>query len=536
MNFRSPRAGLLLACTLAAVLRLPSFLYGVISDDEAIYDAMARTLAHGGVMYREAVDHKPPGLAYTYALFQMLAHGNGALSMALVHLCGLLAVVLTCVALFQIARRVLPEEQQIWPPLLYAVFSACMQPADALAVNGELLMNLPVALCIVCALEAGLRRSKWRALLLDLLAGALGTAAALYKYQAAVVLFALPALWLSQVPAPLAAGSRERFGRAVTTVLRRGIPAVAGSLLGVAAVAEYFQAHGALRDAIGWGINFNRNYIAEGSPPLWALERFGAQFLGVVLPGALLYGAGLLTVARLLRRRSGDARTGRPQEGGDIVAARAFLALWTLFSLASVTLGLRFFGHYFLQAELPLALLAAGPVHRLFAARPRLTTSALAIPALAFFLIAALPSLTQPILNARDPDTRGIGQAIEARTRPADTIWVWGNVPQLYYASSRSPGVRFTFCNYLTGLSPGTPSEYDDAKDPRAHAVSAAWSLVLSDLELRRPTLVLDTAAARIKSYGKFPIASYPLLAGYLAQHYKAEGAIEGVIVYRRSD
>lgn len=521
---RAGLSGLLLACVVAAGLRLPAFRYDVISDDEAIYHAMARTLAHGGVMYREAVDHKPPGLAYTYAAAQRLAGGDGARAMALVHLAGLLAAVSTCAALWLLALRLLPAAAWL-PPLLYAVFSTCMQPADGLAVNGELLMNLPVALCALCAVEAGRRRGLRRAGL-DALAAALGSAGALYKYQAAVVLFALPALWLAP-DAPAAADAPSDLpapGRFVA----RGAASLLGALAPVAAVALWFRAHGALGEAISWGLLFNRNYVAEGSPPLWALQRLGAQLAGVVLPGALLYGAGLLTCARLLRRS--------PAGAADVPRARPFLLLWSLFSIASVALGFRFFGHYFLQAELPLALLAAGPVERLLRLRPRLARAALIAPAAAFLALAALPELTRPLFNGRDPDYLRIGRAVEARTGPSDTIWVWGNVPQLYYAASRSPGVRFTFCNYLTGLSPGTPSEYDDARDPAAHALPWAWPMVLQDLDRNRPALVLDTAAAGLKSYGKFPIARFPQLSSYLAAHYAPEGSVAGVVLYRRRD
>lgn len=536
MRPSSAQARLVAACLICAALRLPAFEYGVISDDEAIYDAMAGSIAAGGVMYRDAVDHKPPGLAYTYALLHRAAGGNGPLAMGLVHLLGLAAAVGTCLALYGIARRTLREPLWALPPLLYAVVSACKQPADGLAVNGELLMNLPCALCALCAIaagQAGPRRV--RAWALDACAGALGAFAALFKYQAAVVLCALPALWLE---ARRSEGDPPR--------LRRDVPARAactalGALVPVAAAAGYFHARGALGEAIAWGIGFNRSYVAEGPPPLWALGRFGLAFAGVVVPGALLYACGVAGLSRLLKLRAAPGAQGGDRGTGSgvetyVTSARAFLAVWALLSIASVFLGLRFFGHYFLQPELPLSLLAAEPAARLFAARPRLAFAALFAPALVFLVLAAVPGVSRPIFNSRDPDAAGIGRAIAARTAPGDTIWVWGNVPQLYFASGRSPGVRFSFCNYLTGLSPGTPSEYDDAFDPGAHAVQWAWDLALRDLDEKRPALVLDTAAARLKSYGKFPVAAYPSFARYLAAHYRREGAIEGVVVYRRSD
>ena len=505
-----PTLSVAAACGICALLRLPAFRYDVISDDEAIYHAMARTLALGGVMYRDAVDHKPPGLAYTYAFLHWLSPGSGALAMALVHLLGLIAAMGTCLALYAIAKRVLRPGLWAMPPLLYAVFSACMQPTDGLAVNGELLMNWPLALCVLAALIA--TKEPLRAFAFDVLAGALGAVATLYKYQAAVVLLALPALWIADPRWP--------------SLVRRALATALGVLLPVAAVAFYFRSNGALSDAYLWGIAFNRSYIGEGPGFAWALQRFAAQLAGVVLPAAALWLAGIFALVALARRK--------PQD--DVVAFRAFLVVWTALSLAAVAAGARFFGHYFLQAEVPLSLLAAGGVARLFAARPRLAAASLAAPALLFLCIATAKEITQPIFSGRDPDYRAIGKAIAARTLASDTIWVWGNVPQLYYGASRRPGVRFSFCNYLTGLSPATPSEYDDQDDPGRQALGWAWDLVFQDLSANKPALVLDTAAAGIKSYGKFPIRKFPKFAEYLAAHYRTEGDLEGVVVYRRVD
>ncbi len=500
-----------LACALCVALRLPSLRYGTISDDEAIYDAMAQEVLAGGVMYRDTVDHKPPGLVYTYAAVERVA-GKGPRRMAAVHLAGLLAALATCLALWVIARRLLGDELALWPPLLYALTSAAKVPVDGLAVNGELLMNLPTALAVASVLAATATAGA-RRFALDVLAGALVAAAVLYKYQAGLVLVAFGALTLG----------REPLRRCVS----RCLAWLAGFAGPLALCAWYFHRQGALRDAISWGLGFNRNYLAAASPLSWELERLGWQLLGVVLPGALLYFGGFATLVRLVR--------GPAPRGAEAMPQRAFLAAWSSLAVGAVGLGGRFFGHYFLQPELPLALAAAGPVAQLRRSHPRLCAAALAVPALVFFLGATLPP-AEPgrWLDPGLPDYAGIGAAVAARTRADETIWVWGNAPQIYYTAQRRPGVRFTFCNYLTGLSPGTPSEYDPSVDPQASAVAWAWRLALDDLEQRRPALILDTAAANLKSYGKFPIAHFPAFARYLASHYRRDEDALGVPIYRR--
>jgi hypothetical protein len=200
------------------------------------------------------------------------------------------------------------------------------------------------------------------------------------------------------------------------------------------------------------------------------------------------------------------------------------LVTWAALSALAVCVGGRFFGHYFLQLELPLALAAAPVLQAMWARTPRRLVAAWALPAGFFFCVAVLPSVSRRILNPHDPDYQRIGAAVRARVGPDDTIWVWGNVPQIYFAADRRPGTRFSFCNYLTGLSPATPSEEDPLEGSDAAIARGAWPLASHDLAERRPLLIVDTAAAGYKSYAKYPMERYPLLARALAEHYRRDG------------
>jgi hypothetical protein len=515
------RSGAALSCLIVGLLHLPAFRYELISDDEAIYDAMGQVVSRGGVMYRDTVDHKPPGLVFTYASVRhTVEHFGGSFAQVLagVHALGLVAAVITCAGLYGVARHMLARRLWALPPLLYALVSVSNQPPDSLAVNGELLMNAPTVLSVWCALAARTRKGT-ASVALNVAAGALCGAAALFKYQAAFVGVAFVFL--------LPAGSlRERLRDALV----RGSALIVGFALPLGLAALYFWEKGALPEAVAWGIEFNRRYLAEG-PDLWtALTRFSLQFFGMVVPNFVVYGAGFWGLASLLKR-------GR--RGGEVcgvIGGHWMLVAWTVESLFCVSLGRRFFGHYFLQPELPLALLAAAPVADLWDRKPRFVLAGVGLPALAFFLIAAFPRYTSKYVYTRDPDYWKVGRAAAMVTAPSDRIWVWGNVPQIYYTAERVPGVRFTFCNYLTGLSPGTRSEYDPTVDPRRNAVPEAWDQVLSDLDANRPALVIDTAAAGMKSYAKFPIKNFPVLEDYLRAHYRPDGVVDGAVFYRRVD
>ncbi|MFI5300980.1 MAG: hypothetical protein ACHREM_23100, partial [Polyangiales bacterium] len=346
-----------------------------------------------------------------------------------------------------------------------------------------------------------------------LLVGVLIAASTLFKYQAALVGVALlPIAW------------QARWSRG----LSRAIAWSLGFTLAFAGTALLFQRAHALDDAIRWGLEFNRSYLGEAPPLSTSLARFGAQLALVVLPGAVLWVGALATLVGLAR--------GRDSAMADVAAHRALMLAWSIPALLAVGLGGRFFGHYFLQPEPALAILAAGPAARLFARRPRAAIAALVGPASIYLVGATIGDPPGKWLDPGAPDTRAIGRAVRERTRADETIWVWGNTPQIYFEAQRRPGVRFTFCNYLTGLSPATPSEHDPSVDPSAHAVVSAWPDVVADLDARRPTIVVDTAAAGLKSYGKFPIARYPVLAQYLAAHYRVDGVVDGATLYRRVD
>jgi hypothetical protein len=212
------------------------------------------------------------------------------------------------------------------------------------------------------------------------------------------------------------------------------------------------------------------------------------------------------------------------------------LAPWAAAVLVCVSLGCRFFGHYFVQLELPLAL-AGAPVLVSWAARaPRRVAAACAVPALGFFAAAMLPAQTRPYLNFGDPDYASIGRAVAQITSPDETIWVWGNVPQIYNAADRTPGVRFTFCNYLTGLSPATASETDPRIETRDRELPEAWAMTSHDLATHPPAVIVDTAAAGAKSYGKYPVRNYPVLVQALATHYRVVDCVQGVVLWRRID
>ena len=67
-------------------------------------------------------------------------------------------------------------------------------------------------------------------------------------------------------------------------------------------------------------------------------------------------------------------------------------------------------------------------------------------------------------------------------------------------------------------------------------SLPAAWDMLFSDLEQRRPRLFVDAAAAGWDGYDKFPLARYPRLGAYVATHYDRRDVVSGVVIYTRRD
>lgn len=471
---------------------------------------MAQVVNSGGVMYRDALDHHPPGSVYLYAFVEKLVgvHTSSYLGISVVHAAGLLMAVLTAYGLYLIAREILWVELWILPAALYGIVTTTKCAYDGLAVNGELQMNLPLVFAIYFLIRAGKSQGLHR-FSLDTLAGILVAIAGLSKWQA------------------LAAGLAFPFFHSVTDragffsrTFRRGPAWILGLVMPIAATAFYFRTQGVLNEFLGWGGLFNFRYIAEGPGNGWALMRLGLQLLSVVLPSLVFYAAGFLGLWQIARRKNS-------------ITTHAFgIWVWTVVSILSIAIGGRYFGHYFLQAELPLCLLAAEPIYNWFQRSPRLISALMGVPLIFFLSLSLFPGATHKVFDPALPDWELVGTGLAQKTDARESLLVWGNIPPLYYFSSRKMGTRFVYCNYLTGLSPGTPSEYDPKIRPAF--VSQAWPLLFSDLEERRPALILDTAPPGWKGYAKFPIAQFPEFHAYLDSHYREVGTIQGAVLYRR--
>jgi hypothetical protein len=509
------------------LLRLPTFFRPLLSDDEAIYATTADALLRKGLLYRDVVDHKPPLI---YHVYQAGFGALGAYNTHGAHVLVVLSVLLT--AGFLLAARQQEGDEGDGAGLataaLFLIFSTTWHDYDALAANCELFVLAPQAMAALLLVRGfGRPTSKLNEIVIHFAVGALIGLSALFKYQGLTFLgvsvgMLAWAAFLGRILWPRAA--------ALAVLQTIGAMSPAAVYLGWCAIAGNAEA------TVYW-FRFNFSYVGAGLTGLAAIAR-GLRRTAMVGGAALVpYALGVagavavaVRLAQAIRSRVRGTPDGEPPSPASVLAL-----LWLVTSAVAVSAGGRFFGHYFHLILAPLCLLAGPGLLRMWS-KGRAFRVVLAflctVPPLIFF---ALASFARPVaaLDEPEPPYNDVAARIAALTSPDERVFVWGNSPQLYVLARRPMGARFSFCNYMTGESPGTPTETGQW-NADSNQLPAAWEMLFADLEARRPSLFVDAAAAGWDGYDKFPVTRYPRLQAYLDRHYRPVETRRGVVLYRR--
>ena len=458
------------------------------------------------LLYVGAVDHKPPMSVLTYAAVYAVVgrfaiHAVHALSVMVVAATGLLL----CRSGQLLGMR--PTEARL-AGLAWVTFSAIGPAGDALAANGELFMLLPSVAAVALAASSSARGVtnardvvRWSA------AGTLAAVATLYKYQAAAILLPLVVLACLRVR-PVAA-------------LVRLVWLSAGFGLPLAAFVGWYIRAGELDALRLWGWTYPLLYAGSLSAGEVVRNLAGGLAMWCGTCGALL-----LAVAR------------RPR-GAPPAPVPVLGAFWLAGAALGVAAGGRFTLHYFLQVLPPLCLLAS-PVLMIAVERAgwwrRVLLWTTAVPFGVFFVSNALGQPARPVLRHHTAVYRDVGRYIDQHAAPADTLFVWGNSPEIYFFSRRTMGTRFPFCNYHSGKIWGTAADRDGALVPPGQVFEPAWDLLLEDLRQRHPRWIVDAAAGGLDRWSGRDLTRYPRLTNEMAGRYTRHATVAGVVIYRRTD
>lgn len=474
--FRWGRLALvLLALTFA--LRLPAFFVDVFNSDETFIATQAQVIQEGGNLYEDAADRKPPLVPYVYAATFEVFDTHDLWS---VRLAAVLAGTLTALLLAIAARRRYGDKAA-WTAGLLCVFAlVAFAPQDGQAANFEIFM-LP-------AMTAGVllaRRGKATG------AGAAVAVATLAKQTGAVTM--LPVLYLVWKH-----DGRRGLGRALT-----------GFLVPLALVALLMGP----RQIIYWTVLGNGSYVG--------VESASAYVISMLLLMSLAWAACNLPIIWRLPA-AWRARHITSLDGDNDID----LWLWAATAALSVMVGLRFFGHYYLQLIPPLVLLTAGALARGPRRMVVWTVTAAAIMAVAF---SAAGYFMQPF--NRETHYERVAAYVARHSNPNDSLLVWGNAPEIYWASGLDPATRFVATNsFLAGNHPGRPGE-DAAPEETSPIV---WDWFFEDLTSDPPRFIVDTAPARIRGAEYSPITRFPSLQAFVRDNYRYVRSIDGIAIYER--
>ncbi len=495
LPFRSP-AWLLLPIL---AVRGAGFAWKALDIDETDFLVCARMMAEGAVPYVGFVEKKP---ILSYLFFAPA----GALGFDLwpAQLLAVAWVLATSVVVGRAARRWLGGEEAEWA----GAWLACLaQVACVPAVNTETMLNLPAA----GALYFFVRSEREGRIRHDLAAGLCIGLATLFKHQAGILLVALLA-----AHAWGRSGLGPRAGRAAALL--------AGFIAPWALAAAAFAALGHLGAFVEWNVWRNLSYGGHSVGP--ALPRLlEGLAVGVLLAAPLQWWLALAETRDVLRGPSRD-----PLRVGLV------LALWLTF--IPVSLGQRFYGHYFIQFAPIAALLSVPGALRLLAARNRLpaasrrlVAAAVALPP-AIFLAVAWGGGLLGRFPLQEPRTRQLAGWLRTHTAPGDRLFVWGHYTPIYVLSRRLPGTRY----YNTSVQIGDfdPHHLPDGYDLSRAVSQRDVSLALQDLETNRPAIFVDTAPADIHDWHRVPLSVVPPLKRYVDEHYALVASPAGAAVYRR--
>lgn len=487
------------------VLRSAGFAFDVLNIDEADFALIGHRILQGALPYVEIVDHKPP---LTYLAF-VPAGWFGPTSLLPMRILAILCVLATSLVVAKAAALWTSDELTGTVAAWLAVLGLS---CDLPLVCSELLLNLPAALALfwfVRAHRGGGRRDLW-------LAGFAIGLASLFKHQAGIL---LPALALARLfargplPARLGGASLDGLCLAVAFLLPWG------------ATFAVYAAAGRTAALVDWVFTRNFAYVSGGS--LGGTAALFAHALAICIGGTLV--PWVFAVRQTIATaRSDDDRT---------IAAGLVAALWATW--IAVSSGGRFYEHYFLQFAPPLAIVAAPAAARFIKAWPekpialrRGVAIAAALP-VAIGLVYSYARGAAGAYPSQNPTALAIAAWMKANTAPTDTLFVWGHFSPIYYLAKRLPGTRYVHTSVHVGnFDPGMLPEGFDAS---AHVSARDLEATISDLELNRVPIVIDTAPSKLHGWDHFPLSTVPPLQRYIESHYRKVATAGGADLYRRT-
>jgi 4-amino-4-deoxy-L-arabinose transferase-like glycosyltransferase len=413
--------------------------------DEAVYSYVGWGMLDGLVPYKDVFDHKPPGIYLLYAL-AFLLFGPKALSIKVFATIYTLGTVL---AVFLVGRKMAGERVGCMAALLFGIFS-CGPKIEGGGVNTEIFLVLPYTLAAYSLLRTVETAERRHYLFFGLWTGL----ASIIKQVALVNLCWLAAYWLVCI-------WRDSTWSAVANIVRNAVLVMVGVALPWLPFVLYFYLSDAIKDFFYWQVGFNFNYIYTSYQDLPVTAIFIEQMKGVLSENGLLWLLSLAGIGFLYQQMRNPGIFSTGSEPKPLEPMIFFLmATWPIFCFFAISLGGRYYGHYFIQIIPSLSILGgAGLAGLVRSMRVRglaymrhplsLMTMAALASAFSLFVMTDAPYYLKyngdqisyhQYRTSLFSVTRFIGRYLGKRTQPDDLIYVWRGDPEInFYALRKTP-------------------------------------------------------------------------------------------------
>lgn len=452
--------GMLATVSLAIAIRAPAAVVAYLDVDDGAFVSIAAGMQRGQLMYRDLVDHKPPGIEML--LFLMFTVFGGNIPAA--RLGYVVVVAASCFPVWLLAQRAVSPRAGLFAALLFALNPLSVAWSPHLTQDG-LMSSILAWSSYVFARSSNEDRASLGLVGAGLLAGL----AFLVKQPAALILAVYGVFLLLSIP-----GSGGASLRTLARSRARSMGlVVAGFMVGYMPVVSFYWARGGLPDYLEFVFGVNALTPAAAlshAPEVWRFltSQFAAIAAALVVLGPLTGSTG---------RRPG---------------VTTLCAAWSLIYIIFLLLYEMLYPHYYLMTLPALSVMggiglarASDLVIRLLLISAKLSlvkgTASWArgpgegaIPAgrsmvLAGFLLVCVGYASAPVLQSnihelaaslagwhRGPllaEDRAVATEIEELTSRDDAILVLGN-PAFYKLSDRRPATRYLYYSWRYVESP----------------------------------------------------------------------------------
>ncbi|MBI2821294.1 MAG: hypothetical protein HYX74_03630 [Acidobacteria bacterium] len=470
-------------------LRLHSLDAVTLDWDEDLYRAYAEDLLRGKMLYRDLWDHKPPGIFYLFAAVRWLHP-----SVLFFRMFSIAWSVAAGLVLAAIGCRLWGRAAGWVAFLAWSLVTSAPWGTQANAELSCTLFSLLSVYFFVRLLEPGAspdaalpQSSRGAASLL-----AIGFFAAL-AFQCKPV----AAADFAAVVAGLALLPGVRCSRIFALV-------GAGFLVPNLVVFAYFLRHGLVGE--WWYASFWYNFLYVVDPIGEVLSYGPRNLAEIVRDNAFFLATALLGLGLLWRQDRTRAR---------------FFAVWICLTFFSVSLGLKFLKHYFVQWMAPLCLIFAFCFRRQAEGFCRRAQPALWAFVAGWVLYVALlqgPEMAMKIRGWRENGLHYDGvsyrtAAFVKRRFPGRSLYVWRS-PHLgiYFLSGQRPATRFLFWRHLT-------------RRPLVPWIDRQWR---SDLQASPPDLIVTSGV------GVGQAGGVSFMDSLIRRRYRPLRRLQNLTIYQR--